>query len=375
MICTHTNTQKHTIECVKEFCFSNNIICLSSEYYRSDTKLHCKCVICCFEWFPTFGNLKNSLSGCPKCKKCINHSLEYVISFCLKRNICYLDNYYNNNRESHNFECFICSHKWKNKFAHIHNREQGCRKCSGNLKYTIEEVKTFYKLKNIICKTNVYKNIETLLDLSCDICQYNWKASFSAAKHQNQGCPKCGGVARHTIEYVRQFFNNKGFELLTDVYKNNRQILQIKCIQCSYLKETSLHSFNINKCYYCFNNSREEECRKIFQNIFNLQFPRIKPLWLRNNFNNHIISLELDGYCDKHKLCFEYQGEQHYYVDGFFIRTDEELNKRKHYDKIKKEKCEEIGVLLIEIPYYIDNLKTYIFDKLSGRVFKKTNKI
>src|SRR5690554_2301130 len=41
-------------------------------------------------------------------------------------------------------------------------------------------------------------------------------------------------------------------------------------------------------------NQHEEECRRIFQNIFRKQFPSVHPEWLKHKHNGRI--LELDGF-------------------------------------------------------------------------------
>jgi hypothetical protein len=59
--------------------------------------------------------------------------------------------------------------------------------------------------------------------------------------------------------------------------------------------------------------------------------------------------MELDIFLPMENLAFEYQGEQHY-VNIYGLGTWELMQR----DKEKKEKCQQNGITLIEIPYWWD---------------------
>jgi len=52
--------------------------------------------------------------------------------------------------------------------------------------------------------------------------------------------------------------------------------------------------------------------------MFNDIFPAQRPLWLINARGHQ---MELDGYCQKLNLAFEYQGEQHFSIFLFFSKN------------------------------------------------------
>lgn len=104
----------------------------------------------------------------------------------------------------------------------------------------------------------------------------------------------------------------------------------------------------------------EEECRRIFEKIYNAPFPRRRPSWLVNNLTGR--RMELDGYCEMHNIAFEYNGEQHYKSDHPFNRSHQAFLDQVHRDNLKVELCDIRGVYLLTIPYNVpyNKLEKYI---------------
>ena len=63
--------------------------------------------------------------------------------------------------------------------------------------------------------------------------------------------------------------------------------------------------------------------------------------------------LELDCYIESLKIAFEFQGIQHYEkIERFFHKKDKgnrSFEASKFRDKFKKQKCNELGIKLIEV--------------------------
>lgn len=119
-------------------------------------------------------------------------------------------------------------------------------------------------------------------------------------------------------------------------------------------------------CPYCINKT-EERVRSIFEKIFNKEFKKSSPRWLKSPFSNNY--LQLDGFNAELSIAFEYDGEYHY--KPHFNNSDYNLERRKACDNQKTLLCKNHGVLLIRIPYTEkNNLEKYIQEKLNETITK-----
>ena len=162
-------------------------------------------------------------------------------------------------------------------------------------------------------------------------------------------------VAKYSLSDAHNLATERGGKCLSDRYSSKKLLWR-----CCDNHTWSAKFYSIKRgtwCPYCTWNWREEKCRYVFETIHNCKFPR----------NRSVLNgIELDGYCAKAKLAFEYHGEQHYHVlkgfwaSGFYKRCDR--------DKLRRRKCAEAGIRLIEIPYFDaktdDSLVRYITDAL-----------
>jgi hypothetical protein len=92
-------------------------------------------------------------------------------------------------------------------------------------------------------------------------------------------------------------------------------------------------------------------CKKAAEELFNKKFSKVRPEILKNDVTKH--NLELDIYNDELKLAIEYSGRQHYEYVPFFHKNHEAFLNQRYRDEMKKNKCKESGIKLIEVPYKV----------------------
>ena len=112
----------------------------------------------------------------------------------------------------------------------------------------------------------------------------------------------------------------------------------------------------------------ETECRRIFEKIYQVRFPSIRPDFLKYPKTGR--NLELDGYNPTLRLAFEYNGQQHAkYVKHFHRRGVKDFDDQQDRDRYKMNICEQLGVKVIVIPHTVKykNLESYITKELRNR--------
>lgn len=117
-------------------------------------------------------------------------------------------------------------------------------------------------------------------------------------------------------------------------------------------------------------NKHEEECRRIFEEIFSRRFKSIRPAWLKNPATGH--NLELDGFNESvhtplgKGLAFEYDGRQHSEYTPHFHKSSRDFVYQAQKDFYKDRVCKNHGVLLIRIPHHVPyrELRSYIRSRL-----------
>lgn len=116
----------------------------------------------------------------------------------------------------------------------------------------------------------------------------------------------------------------------------------------------------------------ENKCREIFEKIYKVEFPSVRPSWLKNPITKS--NLELDGYnptvatCIGNGLAFEYDGIQHSrYTPHFHRNGERDFLYQVEKDRFKDAKCREKNILLVRIPHFVEynDLQDYIQNKIT----------
>lgn len=192
---------------------------------------------------------------------------------------------------------------------------------------------------------------------------------------------------RHDISSIRKLAKSRGGKCLSSEYFNTYSKLQWEC-EIGHQWEASpaavLGSRNQlgSWCPTCNQKGKREQlCRILLEEIFKKRFPKTRPSWLKGLKG---ISLELDGYNSELALAFEFQGPHHNHHIPYFHdskrRLGIRLSDQKKRDSIKRRKCKENRVRLIEISYSysrksIQELGDFLLDECRNFKFKVPQKI
>jgi len=108
----------------------------------------------------------------------------------------------------------------------------------------------------------------------------------------------------------------------------------------------------------------EAACKKALEEIFGVPFIKARPNWLRNTETGY--ALELDCYNEDLRIAAEYNGIQHYQWPNFTGQSQAEFVQQVRRDQFKREKCDEVGVYLITVPYNVPHeaIKDFIIQQL-----------
>ncbi len=225
---------------------------------------------------------------------------------------------------------------------------------------TIQEMQSLAKKRGGKCLSKKYINAMTKLKWRCQN-GHIWKSTPYSAKSRKSWCPICAisknaDKKRSTIQEMCHIAEKRSGQCLSKRYINNTSNLKWRCTKGHTWKAVPKVIKKGGWCPMCLPYISEKICREIFQNIFKKKFIKIHPKWLVSENDRR---MELDGYCKKLGLAFEYQGRQHYQPVRLF--KDSNLTELKKIDNLKKHLCKKERVKLIIIPYTVGRGKLYDF--------------
>lgn len=271
-----------------------------------------------------------------------------------------------------------------NSFTHGHEGSMDCKQCNSVAQYILDNFpdKDLYdvwdKEKNgdldpwkiqkgsnikcwFICQEKDYhENYEIRSNIFCDgiRCPYCSKSSVKVHPKDSLGQYI---IDNYSEEFLWKIWSDKNnispFEIT--VYSSKK--VWWNCLDDKHEEyhrdcaHSTLSEFRCPKCMEERDESLLEEKTRLYLEELGYEVKTeyncsIKPINPKSKlplpFDNEVI-LE-NG---KH-LIIEVHGKQHYVVEGFYNKTEEELYKRRIRDRYKRIKCIQAGYEYLEIPYW-----------------------
>lgn len=326
-------------------------VCLSQEYINSKTKLRWRCAEG-HEWAAIPENVKgghwclicgNKKQGRKKAK-----TIEEIRLLAQARGGECLSAEYANSQTKLKWKC-AKGHEW---LAQPSNIQQGrwCPRCAGKFPpiQALAELQKLAGSRGGICLSEHYLGARSKYRWRC-ADGHEWEAVPYSIR-AGTWCPTCAGTIAVTVRDLHETARRMGGECLSESLSNTDQKVQWRCAEGHTWWAVAYHVRAGHWCPVCMAGNSERICTDIFEQMFGEPFPKSRPPWLRNSRGKQ---MELDGYCNKLNLAFEYHGVQHYKQNDFFHRHDKALETRGQDDKLKARLCRERGVELIVIPYTI----------------------
>lgn len=208
------------------------------------------------------------------------------------------------------------------------------------IKLTYEQVKGRIEAKGWQLLSEEYKNARTKLKMKCPNGHITYK---TLDNFKNSGCREC---QRNTQEKIEQELAKEGYTLLS-TYKSVHEKILVQCPNKHQPYEVLLANFRQERrCPLC-NESHGERKIRLYLEKHNIEFiPQHKFKDCKDKD-----CLPFDFYIPSMNLCIEFDGELHYKPIERF-GGEERFKTYKLHDKIKNTYCKQKQIKLIRIPYW-----------------------
>lgn len=365
------------IDNVREFVRECGCELVSEVYLNAKSKLSIRCK-CGNVFNSTYDNFKTRTNKC--CKVCLKEiaknkkslNIDYVRKYVVDNsNSILLSTQYIASDVKLLFKC-KCGKEFEQSFDSFRNgKYKQCPSCSlkdrsNSQRYSKEQVEEISKKYGNILAGD-YVSYHTKTDFLCKCGAVVNTTLARVVTRGGIGCRRCVDDKlrrdrKHSIEYIKGFIEKTGNLYVGGEYKNNTSKIEIKC-KCGNNYITRFAEFKSGKitCDYCSKRiSRGERFVGDVLNELNLEYIRE----YRFDDCRYKRPLPFDFYIPSLNVCIEYNGSQHY--NDFKGKYFKELHIQRRNDDIKTKYCNEKGIKLIVIPYWIDfsDIKELILSKV-----------
>ena len=286
---------------------------------------------------------------------------------------------YENDRSEVKVQCVDCFEEYPTSIANIKDGV-GCRFCQGKEPLTHKMMSDWLKTRNelAIDRSIPVWSLEKFYrdNESKPICKFHCEShgpftcNAIQVRAENAGCDKCGRISAsmknaHSFETLCKIFKSRfpNWKLNTTkreylaAFGNSARKLSYTCDKDH--SNTSLINnllYTIQSCRDCIILNRSKVAAICISTIEDLLSVKIKKEFAISHKNFQSLNgfipkrpLYVDGFCEKYRFGFEYQGDQHFRFIPYFHDSNDDFERQKAYDKLKKRFFEKKGFALIEI--------------------------
>lgn len=269
-------------------------------------------------------------------------SYESVKNFIRGQGYVLLSDEYKDNKTKIRLRCPE-GHVFEVRFDNFKGNSSRCPICKGmkssqRQKYSINYVKECFKERNYELLSEIYINNRQKLRVKCTEGHiFDMPFGEFLAGH---GCSECYGNKRHDYEYVKSYVEGRGYEMLSYNYVNSKTKIKLQCCK-GHIFDMRFNNFqNEQGCPVCWyqtcSSKAEKEIFHFIDENVNTDVIPNDRTQIINPLTNEF--LELDIWIPEFKKAVEFNGS--YWHSSNYSKTK---------DKIKKEQCLAKGIDLLVI--------------------------
>lgn len=271
-----------------------------------------------------------------------------------------LSSEYINNKTPIEFKHTICNNTfYARPDIFLNNYKDGCPFCAKNKRKTHQTFeKEFYDIfsKNEYELLGTYVNADTEIKVLHKVCG-NTRLVIPHRLLKGDTCLFCSKSKKREIADIKMELKNKciNFELVDNIYKNNKTPISFKCLKCKKIFKARLNDIlsNSKECPHC-SKRKISKAEFIIKNILeknNINFETqytFNDLFIKKKKKTKL-RFDFMIYISDRMILLEFDGEQHFKETRRFSKDDvQEIHKK---DIMKNEYCIKNDIELMRITF------------------------
>lgn len=250
----------------------------------------------------------------------------------------------------------------------------GCRFCSkrsvsrDDILCDLANIKQDYE---VLTDENLINNRKMTISVKHLACGYEFESNIETIV-KRKPCRRCSKVEKINEEQLVRYINDNGLPYKLVNFNNSKNVhdkvtlqhIDDSCVARGMSFDMTINNFKNKKqrCPYC--KCSHGELR--IKNYLDEKGIDYKMQYKDENCVSKRL-LPFDFFTGNTVL--EFDGEQHFSIDGHFVKTQEDFDYRKSCDIIKNDWCRENGYNLVRISYKeLDNVEAILDDLFSGNL-------